>query len=127
MVDESRSEGSEVPLGELPTDVLWKMSLDGSIDFVSSEVQQVRGLSAEEARQQVLDQILTPESQATVGQYLMAVAEAARLGGELISFRGQIDYLRADGSTYECDVQAIPQVGEDGEVKILGISRGLIS
>ena len=44
---------SDVPLGELPTDVVWRMSLDGEILYVSSEVQRVRGLSAEEAKAQM--------------------------------------------------------------------------
>ncbi len=127
MAENSRDENADVPLGELPTDVLWKMSLDGTIDFVSSEVQQVRGLSAEEAKAQMLEQILTPESAANSAYYLQMVAEAAQSGVELPTFRGKMTYLRADGSTYECEVQALPQVDENGEVKVIGISRGLLS
>lgn len=126
MVDENRIDGSEVPLGELPTDVLWRMALDGTIEFVSAEVFQVRGITAEEAKTQLLEQIHTPESAAASAQYVHDLAEAVSAGRELPTYRGLMTYLRADGSTYECDVQAIPQVGEDGEVKILGISRGLV-
>ena len=127
MADENRNERSEVPLGELPTDVLWRMALDGTIEFVSSEVYEVRGISAEEAKAQMLEQILTPESAINSAAYMQALAEAASKGDELIPFNGFLTYLRADGSTYECEVQAVPQVGEDGTVKLLGISRGLIT
>jgi PAS domain S-box-containing protein len=127
MTDEDRNERSEVPLGELPTDVMWRMALDGTIEFVSSEVYEVRGISAEEAKAQMLEQILTPESAKNSAAYMQALAEAASKGEELIPFTGFLTYLRADGSTYECEVQAVPQVGEDGTVKLLGISRGLIT
>ncbi len=127
MTDENRNERSAVPLGELPTDVMWRMALDGTIEFVSSEVYEVRGISAEEAKAQMLEQILTPESAINSAAYMQALAEAASKGEELIPFTGFLTYLRADGSTYECEVQAVPQVGEDGTVKLLGISRGLIT
>jgi PAS domain S-box-containing protein len=127
MTDENRNERSEVPLGELPTDVMWRMALDGTIEFVSSEVYEVRGISAEEAKAQMLEQILTPESAKNSAAYMQALAEAASKGEELIPFTGFLTYLRADGSTYECEVQAVPQAGEDGTVKLLGISRGLIT
>lgn len=52
MSGENHDERSDVPLGELPTDVLWRMALDGTIEFVSSEVYEVRGISAEEAKAQ---------------------------------------------------------------------------
>jgi PAS domain S-box-containing protein len=127
MTDENRNDRSAVPLGELPTDVMWRMALDGTIEFVSSEVFEVRGISAEEAKAQMLEQILTPESAINSAAYMQALAEAASKGEDLMPFTGFLTYLRADGSTYECEVQAVPQVGEDGTVKLLGISRGLIT
>jgi PAS domain-containing protein len=116
---------NEVPLGELPTDVLWKMSLDGTIDYVSSEVLQVRGISAEDAKVQLLEQILTPESAQASVNYLVEVAAAVEQGEEMPTFHGVMTYLRVDGSLYPCEVRAISRIGEAGEVEILGISRGL--
>ena len=125
MSGENHDERSEVPLGELPTDVLWRMALDGTIEFVSSEVYEVRGISAEEAKAQLLEQLQTPESVARTIAYIQQVNEAVQTGGELLPFNGFMTYYRADGSTYDCEVQAIPQRNEDGIVKLLGISRGL--
>lgn len=116
---------SEVPLGELPTDVLWKMSLDGTIDYVSSEVQRVRGISVEEAKAQMLEQIHTPESAQRSAEYMVELAKAVEQGTELPTFSGVLTYLRTDGSTYPCEVRAIPRIRDNGEVEILGISRGL--
>jgi PAS domain S-box-containing protein len=112
-------------LGELPTDVLWKMSLDGTIDYVSSEVLQVRGISAEDAKAQLLEQIHTPESAQASANYMVELAAAVEQGEEMPTFHGVLTYLRADGSPYPCEVRAIPRIGVDGEVEILGISRGL--
>jgi PAS domain S-box-containing protein len=117
---------SQAPLGELPTDVLWKMSLDGTIDYVSSEVMKVRGISAEDAKAQMLEQILTPESAEATMNYLLGLAAAVEQDADLPTFHGTMIYLRADGTTYPCEVRAIPRIGEDGEVEILGISRGLV-
>lgn len=125
MTNGDGSASADVPLGELPTDVLWSMSLDGTINYVSSEVYSVRGLTAEEAKAQVAGQITTPESTAAAGAFLMAVAEAVQAGTELPTFHGEMNYYRADGSIYPCEVRAVPRVRDDGEVEVLGISRGL--
>jgi PAS domain S-box-containing protein len=116
---------SDVPLGELPTDVLWRMGLDGSILYVSSEVQRVRGLSPEEAKAQMIGQINTPDSVEVVAKYFTQIHEALANGEEPPTFHGIIGYFRADGSRYDCEVRAIPRQGPDGEYEILGVSRGL--
>lgn len=119
------SDASVVPLGELPTDVVWRMSLAGEILYVSSEVQRVRGLSAEEAKAQLLEQILTPESAQASMDYIMRLQAAVESGSELPTFHDTMIYLRADGSEYPCEVRAVPSVNDDGVVEILGVSRGI--
>lgn len=119
------SDASTVPLGELPTDVVWRMSLDGEILYVSSEVQRVRGLSAEEAKAQMVEQIHTPESAQASIDYILQLRAAVDAGGELPTFHGTLTYLRADGSEYPCEVRAVPNVNADGVVEILGVSRGI--
>jgi PAS domain S-box-containing protein len=123
-VDDNPS-ANDVPLGELPTDVLWRMGLDGSILYVSSEVQRVRGLSPEEAKAQLIEQINTPDSAEIVAKYFMQVHEALANGDEPPAFHGILGYFRADGSRYDCEVQAIPRQDPDGVYEILGVSRGL--
>jgi two-component system, sensor histidine kinase and response regulator len=125
MATDDGSASAEVPLGELPTDVLWSMSLDGTITYVSSEVYRVRGLTPEEAKAQVAGQITTPESTASAVAYLMAVAAAVEAGTELPTYHEEQTYYRADGSMYPCEVRATARIREDGEVEVLGISRGL--
>lgn len=119
------SDASAVPLGELPTDVVWRMSLDGEILYVSSEVQRVRGLSAEEAKAQMVEQIHTPESAQASLDYILQLRAAVEAGGELPTFHDTLIYLRADGSEYPCEVRAVPSVNADGVVEILGVSRGI--
>lgn len=125
MSDLGNASGSDVPLGELPTDVVWRMSLDGEILYVSSEVQRVRGLSADEAKAQMVEQIHTPESAQASVNYILELRAAVEAAAELPTFHGTLTYLRADGSSYPCEVRAIPKVNDDGSVEILGVSRGI--
>ena len=112
-------------MGELPTDVVWQMALDGTIEYVSSEVFRVRGLTSEEAKAQMVDQILTSESAERSVGFIQQVIAAMAAGDELPMFHDVLTYLRTDGSMYPCEVRAISQMNDDGEVKILGVSRGL--
>jgi PAS domain S-box-containing protein len=123
----STPESSSVPLGELPTDVVWQMALDGTIEYVSSEVFKVRGLTSDEAKAQMVDQIHTPESAERSIGFLQQVIQAHAAGEELPTFHDVLTYLRADGTEYPCEVRAIAQVNDDGEVKILGVSRGVFA
>lgn len=114
------------PLGEDPSDVLWSMTPDGAITFVSSEVQDVRGVDADAAREQDLPDIQTDESVAKTLAYLEEMRAIEGPDQEARTFRDIIVYRRADGSLYNCLVVAVPRRGEDGRVvEILGVSRGL--
>ncbi len=46
-------------LAAYANDVIWTMSLEGAITYISPAVFQLRGLTPEEAMAQTLDQILT--------------------------------------------------------------------
>ena len=60
------SEEQQRLLAEHANDVIWTMSLDGRITYVSPSVEKVRGFTPEEAMNQPLGEILTPDSTAVM-------------------------------------------------------------
>lgn len=116
----------EVPLGELPTDVLWRMSLDdGSIEYTSREVELTRGVTPEETAQQPMHEILTPDSLARVGAQMEEWRRLAAADEPLPGSHFVLRYYRKDGTTYPCEVLSTPRRRADGTIEIIGISRAL--
>jgi len=113
-------------LAEYANDVIWTMSLDGAITYISPAVFKLRGLTPEEAVQQTIDQILTPTSQGVSGQYFLDVLQAAQRGETPKNFRGDLEYYRKDGSTFWTEVLAFPLTDADGSlIEILGVTRDI--
>ena len=113
-------------LADNARDVIWTMEYDGRISYVSPSIEQVRGLSPEEAMRQPLDQIHPPDSMARVlAYYAQLHADLAR-GEAPKPFRGDLEYLRKDGSPYWCEVLAFPLLHSDGSfAQLLGVSRDI--
>ena len=122
----SLSEARYRLLSDNARDVIWTLAPDGSITYVSPSVEQVRGYTPQEAMQQPLEQILTPASIALNLAYFSQVLADVAAGRKPQTFRGQMEYLCKDGSTYWCDVMATPILAEDGSlVELLGVSRDI--
>ena len=113
-------------MAECANIVLWTMALDGTITYVSPTVQQMRGLTVDEAMHQSIEQILTPRSQAIVAEYYASLYAEMAAGRVPRPFRCEQEYLCKDGSTIWTEVDVIPYLGPDGEVvEILGITRDI--
>ncbi len=111
-------------LAENANDVIWTMSLDGRITYVSPAVERLRGFTPEEAMNQPLDEILTPDSAAISLAYWQELAARLQAGLPPPRFRGEYEYYCKDGSTVWTDVQVIPYVDANGQlVEILGVTR----
>ncbi len=107
-------------------DVIWTMSPDGQITYISPSIEAVRGLTPEEAMQQSIDQILTPESIALVQNYFIQLHADIQAGRPVQTFRGEMEYLCKDGSTVWCDVMVQPVLSSEGKViELLGVSRSI--
>ncbi|MFM8441765.1 MAG: PAS domain S-box protein [Methylococcus sp.] len=113
-------------LAENTRDVIWAMQLDGRISYVSPAVEQVRGVTPEEAMRQPIEEILTPAAQAEVASYFGKLIAAVQAGERPPSYRGEQEYYRKDGGTFWAEVTAIPVLREDGRfVELLGVSRDI--
>ena len=113
-------------LADNARDVIWTMEFDGSISYVSPSIEHVRGLTPEEAMRQPLDQIHTPDSMARVLAYYTRLHADIAQGETPKPFRGDLEYLRKDGSRYWCEVLAFPLQHSDGSfAQLLGVSRDI--
>ncbi len=113
-------------LADYAKDVIWTMSLAGDITYISPAIFTLRGLTPEEAMLQTLDQILTPPSQAVVGQFFVDVLTAAQKGVPPQNFKGDLEYYRKDGTTFWTEVLAFPLADPDGNlIEILGVTRDI--
>ena len=113
-------------LADNARDVIWTMELDGRISYVSPAVERVRGFTPEEAMLQSLEEIHPPASQRISRGYFEQLAADIQAGRTPQSFRGEMEYLCRDGSTFWTEVMAFPLLGADGSVlQILGVTRDI--
>jgi diguanylate cyclase (GGDEF)-like protein/PAS domain S-box-containing protein len=113
-------------LSENARDVIWTITADGEISYVSPSVQTLRGISPEQAIAQSLEQIHPAASRRQVQGYLQQVARECRRGRKPQAFRAELEYFSADGSTIWCDVLALPVLNDDGSLRyVLGTSRDI--
>ncbi|WP_200386824.1 sensor domain-containing diguanylate cyclase [Thiocapsa imhoffii] len=113
-------------LAENASDVIWTMSLDGQITYVSPSVERLRGFTPEEAMRQPLEDILTPPSVAITLDYLSRMAALLQSGRSPERTRNELEYRCKDGSTIWCDVHVLPVFAANGTpVELLGMSRDI--
>ena len=113
-------------LADSARDVVWTMSPLGQVTYVSPAVEQLRGITPEEAMQQTIDETLTPESRDVSLAYFQEVALAIQAGRVPQSFRGELEYWRKDGSRFWTEVLSFPLMGAQGElVEIVGVTRDI--
>lgn len=113
-------------LAENARDVIWTMNLDGTITYISPSVEQMRGLTVEEAMNQPLEKILTPASQAISIGYIQNLCSAIESGLPLPTFRGELEYYCKDGSTLWTESLTYPVLGRDNRsVSMLGVNRDI--
>lgn len=102
------------------------MNLDGTITYVSPAVEQLRGITPEEAMVQPLDQILTPSSQEKSINYVLKTLAAIEENKPLENYKGEQEYYRKDGSIMWAEVLTFPIVGADKKsITLLGVSRDI--
>jgi diguanylate cyclase (GGDEF)-like protein/PAS domain S-box-containing protein len=106
--------------------VLWTMGLDGTITYVSPTVEKMRGFTVEEAMNQPLNEILTPESQQIAAGYYSVLYADIAAGRMPEPFRCEEEYFCKGGTTIWTEVDVIPELGPDGSViGIIGITRDI--
>lgn len=113
-------------LFDFSRDVLWLITQDGTITYVSPAIYLLRGITPEAAKQQKIEEIHPPESaNRSVSYFVYMLGEIAE-GRRPKPFQGVLDYYHADGSIVKTDVYAVPSFDENGNFSFLaGVSRDI--
>ena len=120
------SEERHRVIAENARDVIWTVSPDGAITFISPSVERLSGFTVDEAMALPPGGLLMPESAAASARYLAGIRSAAMKGRPAAPYRGEQAYRCKDGTTVWCDVMAYPVVDEGGRlIELLGVSRDL--
>lgn len=113
-------------LAEFARDVIWTMEADGQISYVSPSIQLLRGFTPEEAMTQSFEQIHPPRSVQRYGNYVATLLADLEAGRPAQPFRGELEYLRRDGSTIWTEVMALPVLDGSGHLeRLIGVSRDI--
>lgn len=110
-------------LESTPNAVLWTMALTGDITSISPSIEQVRGLTPEQAINQSADEMLSPESLQISLSYFERLGRAVLAGEVPENFHADLGYYHVDGTIVMCDVMAVPVVDDSGAVvELRGVS-----
>ena len=113
-------------LADNALDVVWTMSLEGKVTYISPAVEKLRGFTVAEAMSQRLDEIHPPASAARSVEYFTRMLADVQAGRRPERFLGDLEYRCKDGSTIWTEVLALPVVGPDGAIQgLLGVSRDI--
>jgi PAS domain S-box-containing protein len=124
--DLRRSEERYRLLAEHAHDVIWVMGLDGRFSYISPSVQRLRGYTPEEALQQPVEEVLTPESLRVVQAGLEEIAAGVQAGIRLNCDLTEVEQLCKDGSTVWTEVKVTGVYNDAGRfIGILGVTRDI--
>ena len=113
-------------MANLANDVIWTMSPQGVVTYVSPSVEAVRGFTPDEAMQQSIEETLTPASQALSLGYFTQLHADIQAGHVPQNFKGELEYHCKNGSTLWTEVMASPILDAQGLViEVLGVSRDI--
>jgi len=110
-------------------DVLWVFDLNLGYTYVSPSVRRLRGYSAQEAMQQRLEDVMTPDSYARAKELFereLALEMTGQRHGAEYSFTSQFELIRKDGTTFWAEITVSPLYDASGQPKgIFGITRDI--
>ena len=108
-------------------DVVWMLNLEAMrFEYVSPSVERLRGYTVEEVMAQPMVDTMVPASRATVMGRLPARMAAFEAGDpSAVSQVDEIEQTRKDGSTVWTDVTTTFIKGDDGVIRVVGVSRDI--
>jgi PAS domain S-box-containing protein len=120
------SEQRHRVLADSARDVIWSMSPLGEITYVSPAVEKLRGVTPQEAMKMPLNEMQTPDSVAVTVGYFQQVTQALQQGRKPPIFKGELEYIRKDGSTFWTECLTFPLLDDKGVLmEIVGVTRDI--
>ncbi len=110
------------------TDVIWTTDLETNLNYISPSVKHLRGFTPEECRQQPLDQILTPESFASILPLIGEAVERVHEGevDPPPSYTLELDLTCHDGGVVRTETTASVLLNAEKQVVgFLGVTRDI--
>ena len=120
-----RSEGQYRLLAENSDDVIWTTDKELRFTYVSPSSMKLRGVTVEEAMNEKLEEIMTPESlNKVLAEYSRFLPEIEQ--GKNPSVRVELEEYRKDGSTLWVEVSMRPMRDDEGHlIGYLGVTRDI--
>ena len=113
-------------LAEYAGDSIWTAGLDGKFHYVSPSSEKIRGYTPEESQGQTPADVLTPESQVLVLDFLERSRARVAAGQPMEKFQKELEQRCKDGSTVWTEVTAGPLYASDGSfIEIVGVTRNI--
>lgn len=109
-------------------DVIWVLNLtQHKFTFISPSIEQLRGITVQQALHEPVERSMTPESWQKVQHILNDVyAMFLKTGDRVASQRiTEIQLLHGDGRLINVEIATHMQFNEMGEVEIVGVSRNI--
>ena len=123
----SASEDNYKLLAENIQDVIWTLTPDLKVSYVSPSIEKMRGFTAEEVMEQTLEELVLPHSIEIVRHLINSFfvsLEQGTLDKEAKTI--EIEQLCKDGSTIWAEVLVTPYFDEnDNFIFFLGVSRNI--
>jgi PAS domain S-box-containing protein len=110
------------------SDVIWTTDLSMALNYISPSVKHLRGFTEDEARQQDLEQILTPESFTSILPFIAEAIERVERGevDPPPSYTLELDMFHRDGSIVRTETTASVLLNTGLEmVGFLGVTRDI--
>ncbi len=112
-------------LAENSSDVIWIMNFDGTFNYISPSIEQMRGFTPFELLHIPIEYHVTEASLPTIQQFIEKIQYVLRGNEQSEPEVFQIEQNRKDGSTIWVEVTARVLYDNNKPIGILGISRDI--
>lgn len=121
-----QSEERHRLLADNASDVIWIMDLNGQFTYISPSVEKLRGYTAEEVKNQKIEEVLCPESLKIMKEGLESAIENVKNNKLIENFRGELEQPCKDGTIVWTDTTVSGIYDERGDFKgLLGVTRDI--
>ena len=122
------SEGKYRLLADNATDIIWTMDMNMNYTYFSPSVQRVRGLTAQEAVEQSMEEVLTPQSlllaRETMAKYMQEEKSGNLEPGQVVTL--ELEMYHKDGSIVWGEMTSTFTRDADGNpTGIQGVTRDI--